>query len=649
MQRHRVRFLKSGPRRFRSRQRGVALITTLLLLMLLSGLALAMAWSARSDMLINGYYRSFRGSFYAADSGINIARQTIQNRVMSEFNNAWNGNTAPFSNPTQTATDAATDVTNFFSSYTHLNGSGQGQAANSWPADFKVQQDVDISGNPIPFVTYHGCTMQGGVPCASPVTTSYVYQFDYDLVAVGQSRGGEAATIGDHGSLFVTFPLSATGGNLNFSAWGMFIDQFDICSGTLVPGTITGPTFTNGAWTFGTGGSYKFTDQVGSASKNFGYANGNTCDQTANTSDSPGGVTIAPTFKVTPQLGQPKVGLPQNDFDQKRAVLDGIGQSGNNPVNPSDLHFRMKDVSGNPYPNGGASTGVFLPYKTMDGDGNPIPPTFSGGGIYVEGDATVTLQPLGTSAQVYTITQGSTTTTITIDPVAKTTLMSTGGTTQVIQGVPTMLDATTGAAMSTPYNPTAYNTMLYVNGNITSLSGPGEGQTAIQDATALTITAAKDVSITGDIKYHTEPVTLSASGNTPIDSLVAGGDTKQALGIFTATGNINLNDTQTNSSGKFDGMLEIDASLAMISNNGKGGLVNTGNQINTLTIVGGRIQNTIQNINTLTRNVLFDKRFGGSFSPPWFPSGTPTGGTITPGTPTAKFSSLQWINHTPFD
>ena len=39
---------------------------------------------------------------------------------------------------------------------------------------------------------------------------------------------------------------------------------------------------------------------------------------------------------------------------------------------------------------------------------------------------------------------------------------------------------------------------------------------------------------------------------------------------------------------------------------GSGGIVNTGASINTLTIVGGRIQNTIQSIGATTRNVLFD-------------------------------------------
>jgi hypothetical protein len=40
--------------------------------------------------------------------------------------------------------------------------------------------------------------------------------------------------------------------------------------------------------------------------------------------------------------------------------------------------------------------------------------------------------------------------------------------------------------------------MLFVDGNITSLSGPGEGIPAIQNNTALTITAADNVAVTGD-------------------------------------------------------------------------------------------------------------------------------------------------------
>jgi hypothetical protein len=114
----------------------------------------------------------------------------------------------------------------------------------------------------------------------------------------------------------------------------------------------------------------------------------------------------------------------------------------------------------------------------------------------------------------------------------------------------------------------------------------------------------------------------------------------QVLGIYTANGNINLNNQ--NSSGN----LEVDASLAAFSPGGTGGLVNTGNAIGTLNIVGGRIQSTIQNINTTTRNVYFDRRFAnGSFGPPWFPTTTVTPVSTSSTSTSVKVQRLQWLDN----
>lgn len=207
-----------------------------------------------------------------------------------------------------------------------------------------------------------------------------------------------------------------------------------------------------------------------------------------------------------------------------------------------------------------------------------------------------------------------------------TTFASSGGTTLTLTGVPT--DQNTGTPQPA--------TMLYVNGSITSLKGPGQGQPAIQDASLVTVTALNNITIRGDLLYKAEPVTFTANqvGNLPMDSVITANDTREALGIFTATGNINLQNGQSN------GNLEIDASLATMSQGGSGGLVNTGNAINTLNIVGGRIQSTIQNINSTTQNVYLDRRFGNGFGPPWFPSATLTGATISQST--ASVQRLSW-------
>src|SRR5581483_9795532 len=196
------------------------------------------------------------------------------------------------------------------------------------------------------------------------------------------------------------------------------------------------------------------------------------------------------------------------------------------------------------------------------------------GGIYVEGNANVTLST-GTDSsshptQIYTIAQTTTTTTgtwphqhtttttttttITTNAYANSgkgsTVMSDGTNTVTLTGVPQNLSGTSASDA----------TMLYVNGTITSLTGPGQGKAGVADGSQITIAAAGDVDITGDLLYAHEPVTLNTS-----DSLVSGNDYNQALGIFTAGGNITLSSSYSN------GNLETDASLAAINSSCAGG------------------------------------------------------------------------------
>ena len=64
-----------------SDQQGITLVTTLLLLLLLIGMSLTMVLAVSSESLINGYYGRYRGSFYAADSGVAAARQQVMNQL----------------------------------------------------------------------------------------------------------------------------------------------------------------------------------------------------------------------------------------------------------------------------------------------------------------------------------------------------------------------------------------------------------------------------------------------------------------------------------------------------------------------------------------------------------------------------------------
>ena len=474
--------------------------------------------------------------------------------------------------------------------------------------------------------------------CATPATTptSYKYYYKYHLLTYGRARGLQKTTLEESGNLILTVPVKPAGSTTtSFAAWGMFIDDGTICDGSsLVPGTISGPVFTNGAWTFSTAGQYIFTDSFGSVSPKLGYQFNSSCQQSTGASYTQSGTTIAPSFASPPKLGQKALALPTNDFNQQRAVLDGVGTAGQ-PQN-SDRNSVLKRPDQSKYPTTGASTGVFLPYTVTGGVA-----TFAGGGIMVEGDAAVTLATIGTNQQKYTITQGKspiTTTTIVVDKLAKTTVFTSGSNSVTIQGVPSQRDSV-GAAAGDPA------TMLYVDGNITALSGPGQGVPAVQDGNALTITAAGNIAITGDILYTKEPVTLTQNqiANTPADTLIPANEGVGVLGIFTAGGDIQLKNSQSN------GNLQIDASIATIAKDASWGLINSGSDINKLTIVGGRIQNTMKNIGATTRNVYFDKRYAKGIAPPWFPSTTiEKDETMDPDKPTASFQRTQWLNQTAF-
>ncbi|MFI5110215.1 MAG: hypothetical protein ACHP78_15425 [Terriglobales bacterium] len=643
-----LRARKSGPAARRAgNESGIALLTTLLLLILVSILGLTMAVTTNSDMMINSYYGSYRGSFYAADSGLNIARAQLVNNIVGQVTmtpcTGWvTGSPAsgctnpPLSLATGTSSPgyiAMTNLTTTYGSFTSLNA---GQAANSWMGKFVIANNGNCANS---------ATLAAGYPTttqnAQGQNNSYTYVYTYTLCSVGRAQALQQVATQEKGSVTVNI-LAQTStsqqATVSFAAFGGYINNFSQCQGPLAYGTSTGPFFTNGQWNFGTGGSYIFTDPVGqhATTADFIFGGGGTscggvsgCDCKNAATDSSGGQTIAPTFQSGFNRNQALVALPTNDFGQQWAVLDGkgCGEGGSTcgvsaPPAPTNANFHsyLKNVSQNTYPSGGAASGVYLAYCTIDCVTYPPPVSginspnkVLGGGIYVAGNAGIQLS-LGTDTfsnptQIYTITQGGTTTTVTLNITANTTTVVSGGTTLNLAGVPTNLSGATPQEAA----------MVYVNGTITGLSGPGQGQASLQDYYATTIAANGSINVTGDLIYKHEPVTLNTS-----DTLVANNDFNQVLGLFTANGDI----VESSSYGNQN--LEIDASMAAInssctasSSSSICGFATSGS-INTLTIVGGRIESNAHGVSLNAVNTYFDRRFTSraGFAPPWFPSTT---------------------------
>ena len=664
-------------------EKGIALFIALMLLALMSVMSLAMVLTVSPDMLINGYYGNFRGSFYAADSGLNIARQTLVNQISSATYvnqtvcpSGWGPGAAnvncrglPLDNSTgpngaagKVITAVLSSGSGGYGSYTSLNS---GQAGNSWPGSFELVNSATCPSTFVPETS----TPTPPWPPATTVT-NLAYKFDYQLCSLGRAQGGQQVYTSEHGTVTVSLSTSGTTRAYAFSAWGGFVSNYPTNYAPLIPGVFEGPYFTNGAWQFEPG-QYIFTGPVGQVSPNMDFSNNGWCDVAA-ASDNCNGVTISPQFSVPPNLNQSPILLPTNDFSQKWAVLDGVGcgEAGNplcnsglamNNPSPAQMSAGLKDINGNAYPSGSApNSGVFLAYSCSGSC--PATATMSGGGIYVEGSASVVLST-GTNAntgnlnQIYKITQGSTVTTVTV-PVwnpannavptgagAYTTIAS-GGTTTIVSGFPM------NNVNNTSPQP---GTLLYVNGTISSLQGPGQSSTittgsqagaiinpAIQSHSQLTVVANQDVNITGDLRYtfdpNTQDTTDTYNKNNPTSGLLQ--DTGQAFGVFTANGNIVLGSNPSYSTQD----LYVDGALAPIGQNCGACGFTTFNHINNFVNYGSQAQTNIFGADMNNQIQYYDTRFAAGFGPPWFPTAMVTQNDINPGAPSVytTVNRLSW-------
>ncbi len=683
---------KNTRTKHRQGSRGVALVTALLLLSLFTVMTLAMVIATSSDLLIDGYYRNLRGSFYAADSGMNAARQLMANQLANDVtaNYAQSATTPPIPVGEEATVMATLSNTSTGFGGTQSTLSSSGPQASSWPGTFTISYNAACANtgptttvpicptymlpwnaadcspnwvykNPVPPNSVPNTTTYPVPTCANPgdptqyTVISYAYSYPYKITAVGNSTANQQNTIEETGNLVATVTVTSSY-QQSFAAYGTFFNTYPICSAGFVKGTMSGQFFSNDSWNFGDSaygsGNYIFTGTVGAHNANVGYMYGDgTCDQSSATSDTHNGTTIAPTFQAGLNLGQTALPIPTDAFSQQRAVLDGYGACATSPCPVTQTEMSVlrtaADTTATSWPATGTqpSSGVYIPYTdtlpTPPAATCPLAPCFTGGGIYVQGNAdqvtmaaaTVTIAGTPHSEQVFTIVQGSTTTTVTLDLTGNTTTIADNagtGHSKTVNDLPRNLNVSGSNEAA----------MLFVNGavsgssggNTTGLSGPSSGA-AIQNGSAVTVTSTGNIAITGNLLYSTEPVTLNSS-DTPISPAPT-----NVLGIFTTTGDIQLRPTTNVAT------MEIDASLAMVSSGSSGGLIAQWNTIGTVNIVGGRIAMQAKSGASIgSRNIYFDQRFSHGLAPPWYPSTTvvsnPTTQTIV--TP----SRMSWTNTT---
>ena len=242
-------------------ERGVALIITLLMLAMVMALSVGMVIAMSSETLIGGYYRNFRGSFYAADSGLNIAVHQIENQLVAGVPSTFVSPPLTSAQATALATSAVSALSSNYGSWTSLNA---GNASNSWQESFKItSSSVTLVGPGVP--TKYNTTVCNA---AGPPANGYAYQFNYTVTSAGAAQGTEQQSVTETGVINLAIDGQATTNCISFAYFGAFIDYYKGGIGPLVPGTMTGPMFTNTAWEFMPPiapwtAPYVFTDPVG--------------------------------------------------------------------------------------------------------------------------------------------------------------------------------------------------------------------------------------------------------------------------------------------------------------------------------------------------------------------------------------------------
>jgi hypothetical protein len=240
------------------------------------------------------------------------------------------------------------------------------------------------------------------------------------------------------------------------------------------------------------------------------------------------------------------------------------------------------------------SDGVYLP-----NDGAVLT-----GGIFVKGDADVTLEVDGDNA-CYRISQGGAVHRVTVDRAGNRTVYDDGSDVVIYSGAPDGVDGV--------------GTILYVDGNITSFQG------TVQRDTKLTVASTDDVVIQDNIQYANYTAASGAPGDEGYSPPAAAG-AANLLGVVSWGGDVVIgalapDDVQVH------GTILAQSGVFRVQGYDDSGVGPRG----TATLLGGVITNnygafgrfnssTGQNISGYGRNFVYDQRMMTGSAPPYFPS-----------------------------
>lgn len=229
------------------------------------------------------------------------------------------------------------------------------------------------------------------------------------------------------------------------------------------------------------------------------------------------------------------------------------------------------------------------------------------GGIYVRGDASISMSVNAQDKAVYTISQGGSTRVVTVDPTTNQTSVFN----------PSNSSTTTYAGK--PNGQDGAGTIIYVDGDISALSG------TVQKDTEVTVASHDDITITNNIRY----ANYNAASGTPgtsgyVPPTAEGYD--NLLGIVSWNGDVRVGNSAPNNV-DIHGTVMAENGIFSVNDYDDQGVGPRG----TATLLGGAISDNYgafgqfnssngNQVSGYGRNFVYDERMLQGKSPPYFPT-----------------------------
>lgn len=536
-------------RRLLGGRRGYMLVVSMGFAVLLGMGGLLAVSGTISEVKSAGQQLRDKRAFFRAEGGATLCLRELRNRLQRDIPAQLGALTSINTVGTYVSNN---DPAGFLTTYAYQAGTSFGSAFQRVSA---TEARLTPSYTPSAALGSYACTLSAisrSAPVNQGTGLSPVYVFRYRYTIDGTATdGGLARAVNLQGIFTVQVQ------NDNFARYALFTNQQRNAAGSLVWFTnrtnFSGPVHTNGEFNFANNPGSIFTGAVTSVSTTGDYYNNGSplhlnADRNADRD--------VPTFSGGFNRGAASISMPgTTTADRQREAALGLSTGASTAGYGAGVHLGT---------SGGAMTG----------------------GMYINGNATMTMSA-GTNTATYTITQGSTTTTVTTNYSSNQTTVRTGsGSPTSYSGVP--------------------NGMVFVDGTVSGLSGTVQGDSQV------TLAATGDVQITNNITYqnYTAGATPSAEGTTNL------------MGIMSWNGNARIATTAPN---------DVNIHATIMTPNGEFRVDNysTGSPRGTATILGGVIENTYGAFGTFSgssistgygRNFVYDTRMGRGMAPPFFPT-----------------------------